>query len=151
VSKLTFIPDGYTEPFRLKAVEGLHGELQGTFRRLTAAQRDGVYTFIDQNKQRPTLYNASVAKMLAEQVVTWDAKDDRGQSVPLNAATVARLHPTLYDKLYGIVMSRIPSDPLEAEHAGDDEADPFLQHLATSQEDGKPMPQVQQEADRKNS
>lgn len=146
---LTFIPDGYTEPFRIKAIEGLHGELRGTFRRLTPAQRDGMFTYIDQNKSRPTQYNAAVAKMLSEQIVTWDCVNDRGDAVAISAANVARLQATLYDKLYNVVMSRQPSDPLETEP--DSEAvDPFMAQLAKSQDEGRPLPQVQQEADRKN-
>lgn len=138
-----FIPDGYTLSRRIKRVRGLHGSLEFAFRPLIAEERD---EFRQTYKGSPSnQMNAALRALLAGQIVSWDAKDPKtGLALPVNAETVRRLHPVVYDKVYFIVCGDEPGEVIEP--ATPVQRSQFMQELeARANGDNR------QEASQKNS
>lgn len=122
MSDPTVYRDGYTRPFRIKAVKGLHGELTGTHRPCVPAERDRMLNVA--KKGDPDKTNAAATKLLADRVVGWNAThvDEGGieQQTPVSAYWIAHMQPTLYDRLYWIVLGQDPGDPIEDGTADED-------------------------------
>ena len=47
---------------------------------------------------------------VAKHVQSWDLKDRNGKVVPINATTMERVHPYLFNDLYGIITQKRTSD-----------------------------------------
>lgn len=144
---ITIIPDGYTRPGRIAAVNELHGELNFTFRPMVPNERDDIYAVIRRFADDPRKYNEVISKAIADKVQEWDARDTNGKTYPITPRNAANLQPELFDKLYNVLMGTRASDPVEdqteEEHGG------YVASLMGTRTN-KPPGDVQTEADAGN-
>lgn len=102
------VRDGYTIPFTIPEVPGYSVGLSGLRRPMTERQLQNFLASIREENNKPpstlpknmTAYewtNSRIedarSKGLAAQIFEWDLVDEKGESVPITAENVARLHP----------------------------------------------------------
>ena len=97
------ISDGYTEPGYIAAREGMHGELRFAYRPMLPEQVDEVAAILDQGNVARS--HETVRGVLVRQLQEWS------ESEPVSAASLRKLRPALWNRLYLIVSGRQPSDP----------------------------------------
>ena len=108
-SHSNLIPDdGYTEPGFVAARPGLHGELQFTFRPLLI--QDQAKWVKGADSMQAAVWNQQCARLMAERIKSWSLCTKDGSCVPINAASILRLKPALFSRLYGILLGTEPSD-----------------------------------------
>lgn len=141
-----FIDDGYVQPVFLVEAEGLHGALRFEFRPVLFEELAAYYR--DAKKLKDAEADRFAVTWAAGRLISWDARDARGQPVTIDAAKVARLHPNLFFRVMAV---------LRGDEAGD--LDPLWtkekaeQHRAdceAAQAAGKQLGQWRLERDAKN-
>ena len=120
MSELTYIPDSYTANGYVAEVPRKHGAIRFKYRPVLAEQRANVQEKMHQLGGGKAEKVAS--SVIAQQVMEWDAVDDKGDSLPILPEKIARLQPDLKSRIYGIVMGARASDadPDEKESPNDD-------------------------------
>jgi len=105
--------DGYTHKSYLKATPRLHDECRFEHRPLTYSEqrqiRDKISAFSG------AAYAKVVAELIVRFVTKWDAKDRKGQPVPLKVANInADVEPVLIEAIASVVLrvSAPDADPL---------------------------------------
>ncbi len=97
------INDGHNYPFRIAASEGLYQEIIGTRRPCSVTRmaefRDQIVNCTQVVTEKKT------AQLIADHLVNWTEGDQA------DADAVLSLPPTLYEKLYVIIVGKVPSDP----------------------------------------
>jgi hypothetical protein len=89
-----FVDDGYTRDGRIAEAAGRWPEINFAYRPADASQ------FTEQ----------FVAERLAKNLVSWDIRNSKGESVPITAENLMRLvHPVLM-RIYAIINSTEASD-----------------------------------------
>ena len=103
-----YIDDGYTREGRIEAAHGRWPEINFAYRPADASQ---VVEQIMRGKHLDDLkWHQHIAERLAGNLVSWDVKNAKGESVEITAANLMRLvHPVLM-KIYGIVSGAESSD-----------------------------------------
>ena len=91
-----FIADGYTTPGFIAEEPGLHPALWIAYRPCVAAENGVIDDAI--RKASPARGEMLAAECCAGHVVSWSLDD-----LPIEAATIVRLQPALFSKLFGIV------------------------------------------------
>lgn len=145
----SLIYDGYTQPGYIAEAKGLHGSVRFRFRPMISEQTD---TFArDEFKRRPPLEAAVIiAAATKEQIVEWDVFGKDGRTAAVSVANIRALPSPIFNRLFNIIAGYSPSDVehgLDVDEGGDDYAKRLLESAAA----GKPVGQVQREADAKNS
>lgn len=125
----TYYRDGYTRRVFLKGEPGLYGDVEIEMRPMLVEERDQLQSVVQ--SKPPAVFNAAIRAELAKRIVSWNATDDRGQAVEVNAANVGRVPPKLYDRLYWVMTGRDAGDPLPG--ATDGESDDYLKNLIGDQ------------------
>jgi hypothetical protein len=146
--KLThIIPDGYEEPGYILEQLGLHPEVRFVYRPMLADARDTLARA--SSGKQPSEYYKILSAAMASRIVSWSVAGMDGKPLPVNAATALTLRPRLFDRLYSIICGDSPSDidPKASPQAKNEEAEAALQAAI----DGRPVAQIKQEADAKNS
>lgn len=154
MSAPTYIPDGYTRPFRLKPPEehlDLYGELRGEYRPMIDEQRERLTNSLHAYKNNAKDAAIASAKLILPHLLSWDAvypegHKQAGQPVELSEANIRRLQPRLRIRLVDMVCGYSPSDPLDDNGAPEADGDAMMRAI----EEGRPLPLVEQEADAKN-
>lgn len=141
---LNIIPDGYTENGFIAEAPGLHGELRFAYRPMLSEERDT----IDRAAQASPVsqVHAMYRKALAMRLQSWSEVDDKGVPSPINDATLKRLRPTLFDKLYNTVAGYRASDADPAKSKPASQVDGELEAALA----GRPVGEVREEGDLKN-
>lgn len=143
------IADGYTEPFLINEVEGLHGKLSGKFRPMLPDERDTMYQKAMEKKKRVE-QNTIYRRCLKNHLVEWDAVDSNGQPVAISEHVLRHLRPALWDKLVGVITCDRASDlPKEAEVDQEGDEDDDLARSMQEAAEGQ-APTSKLEADAKN-
>ena len=146
--QLNFVPDdGYTELGFIKATPGLHGDLRFTFRPFLVEERSKLLRQIenlDQEKQ-----DAIVAQTFYERLTQWDLTDQKGTRVPVSLRAARRLKPTLFYRLWAILLGTDASD-LDPEWSTEETTD-LLESEVEANEGPAPIGVVQEIAAEKNS
>lgn len=104
----SFIADGYTEPFYVAAIPGIHEPLRGRFRRALGWENAEARRTAAQLKPREAEHHW--AKFIKSKLIEWDLKTPDGKPVDLTEANLLRMNPTLNEALTAIVMSARASD-----------------------------------------
>lgn len=138
------IDDGYTEAGYIAEVPGLYDELRFTYRPLLHLERDAVS---DQSGKSAKDFEAVLVAVMQSKLKAWEALDGKGSPMPINSATIKRLQPALFDKLYAIIAGRIPSDVDPKTEAPRQQADDVVASIVN----GRIVGDVREEEDRKNS
>jgi hypothetical protein len=139
------VEDGYTEAAYVAAVPGLYDELRFTYRPLLHVERDAVS---DQSGKSAQNFESVLVAVMQSKLKTWDAMDGKGNPMPINAATIKRLQPALFDKVYTIIAGRVPSDPdPKNQNPEREKADDVVASIVS----GKLVGDIREEGDRKNS
>jgi hypothetical protein len=106
------IPAGkqYTEPGYVAAVPGLFDKpMRFTFTPLIPEERAEHLDAVDAvrtSAKKQQVY----AKLVSDRLKKWDLIDGHGDAVEIRPANVLRLKPSLFSRLYGIVLGVDPSD-----------------------------------------
>jgi hypothetical protein len=137
--------DGYTLTRYIEGVPRLYGALRFTYRPVSSIRRakfrDGAKSGEGEEASLRRVANATAVR-----VVEWNAVDIKGSPLPINAAGVLSLHPSLQVRLMNIVVYSIDggdADPESSEIPSEsDDTDPFGEKLV----DGELL-----EGSRKNS
>lgn len=90
-----FISDGYTEEHTIKAVEGVHGELNFSFRPAMAEQSSELVDCNGNDK----LYITKAVNMLPTLLLGWTLKDSGGALVTITRENIARVRRPLLSKI----------------------------------------------------
>ena len=103
-----FVDDGYTREGRIAEAAGRWPEINFAYRPADASQ------FTEQVVRGKHLDDAAwhkfVAERLAKNLVSWDIKNSKGESVAITAENLMRLvHPVLM-RIYSIINSTEASD-----------------------------------------
>lgn len=98
---LDYIPeDGYTEAKYVEAQHGIHNAIRFEHRPLLieeqAEQGDG--------KLKGAALDRKCQELLAKRITSWSLVDANGSSLDITIANMARLKPTLFNKLYAVVL-----------------------------------------------
>lgn len=106
---LDFTPDdGYTEKGYIQAEPGLHGVLRFEYRPFLVDDRSRFMSSLEnlsQDKQ-----DLHVAQQLANRLQSWSLTGAKGEPVPVGLSAIRRLKPSIFYKLYSIVLGTLPSD-----------------------------------------
>jgi hypothetical protein len=142
---LGYVPhDGYTERGYIAESKRLHPALRFEFRPVLNADR-ATYIQAMEELKAPQLKQAEAA-LLARHLVSWNLGDPAGKPVAISEATLVRLKPRLFNRLFQVVMG---------EEVGDDDPQaPAATHgvdLLEAIRQGSTPGQVRAEADAKNS
>jgi hypothetical protein len=125
-----FIEDGYTAPGYLQGEPKMFPALRFTYRPMTPAERAAWWAFEERQDKNPDAQAGADAKskekvrLLSTHVLTWEATGKNGQAVPVDATWLPRLHATLHDRLFNVVLGIAPpdDDPDKPGQAKPDEA-----------------------------
>lgn len=106
---LNYIPDdGYTEKAYIGAKPGFYGEFRFEYRPMLIEERGPL--FAAAGKMPSDAYSRKCAAEVAKKLRSWSLVDAKGQPVPVSAANILRLKPTLHDRLFEIVLGLATSD-----------------------------------------
>lgn len=142
-----FIEDGYSQPFRINGVPGLHPGLSGTHRPMLPDERDTMYEKALAKKTRVE-QNAIYRRVVKGKILDWDAQDAQGKKQPVSEHALRYLFPALWDKLFAVMTGERPSDLSEeakSPEGEDDDLDRAMKAAAEGQ-----LANSQREADAKN-
>lgn len=142
-----FIEDGYSQPFRINDVPGLHPGLSGTHRPMLPDERDTMYEKALAKKTRVE-QNAVYRRVVKGKILDWDAQDSQGNKKPVSEHALRYLFPALWDSLFAVITGARPSDQAEETKTTDGEEDDLDRAMKAAAE-GQ-LPDSQQEADAKN-
>lgn len=124
---MVWIPDGYTVDASIEPREGLHGRIKFRYRPMIHEERTIA------NARLASAGRADVSKVVAEVVASriesWDVQDDKGHTVDVTAANVARIQPELVERLWGIVLGQQTADTLHEPRRANAEVDAGYQAL----------------------
>ena len=103
-----FIDDGYTREARIAEAPGRWPEINFAYRPADASQ---VVEQVTRGKHLDdSSWHRFVAEKLAKNLVSWDIKNGKGETVEITPANLMRLlHPVLM-RIHGIVTSTEASD-----------------------------------------
>jgi|10_taG_2_1085330.scaffolds.fasta_scaffold00075_34 hypothetical protein len=104
-----YIYDGYTQPGRINAVDGLHPEVNFLFRPKFGGDRAEVYSRMKlhaEGRNREDIVDVAIAGSMVE----WDVRDGNDGTVPIHPQHVARLHPKVKLKMFEQVMANQPAE-----------------------------------------
>lgn len=124
--------DGYTRRVLLKGKPGLHGDAEFQIRPLLVEERDELSNIVQKNQ--PRVFNLAIRNMMAKQVVGWNATDAEGLPVPLTPANFGRMPPSLYDRLYWVLIGRDAGDL--ADDASETEQSDYAAQLLAGSDEG---------------
>lgn len=102
------VADGYTQPGFIEGVEGLHRGVLFEFRPMLPEEVDEIEFKCSQ--LTPAAARVASAERLAMQVVSWDIANKEGQKILINGASVRRLRPALFVKMWGVVRGILATD-----------------------------------------
>ena len=109
-SATDFIDDGYNQTATIEPEQGLHGELNITFRPALAEQTADLIDAGTNDK----LYTSRAIDMLPALLLGWTLKDSAGAVVPINRANVARVRrPLLVKVIRTVFFSEAPEASLK--------------------------------------
>src|SRR5262245_5279408 len=97
-----FINDGYTVKAAIKARPGLHGELRFTYRPGTLEERETEYSGRGQTAKGAI---KSMSELLAKKLEGWSI-----DGFEPTAANIVKLKPSLFDRLFAVVVGLSPDD-----------------------------------------
>lgn len=102
-----YIPDGYTRKGFIRGVSRLFPDVKFIYRPILLAERAELNAklALADAKQVEKLAADAVAK----HVVSWDMQHE-DNTLPIDAATILRLEPSLFDRLYSIIHGRQAGD-----------------------------------------
>ena len=100
--------DGYTEPGYIEARRGLYEELRFTFRPLLVTEQNQWSK--GAGNMQPAAWDRQCAGLMAGRLKSWTLTTAKGEPLPVSAANILRLKPSLYSRLYGILLGTEPSD-----------------------------------------
>jgi len=108
-----YIHDGQTRQGYIAEVPRLHPALRFTYRVMLGADRAVITDLI--GKSDPKRGETLAAEAIAKYVLSWDLKNEKDESVPVEAKHVLRLHPALGGVLWSIVIGTRAPDALPDE------------------------------------
>lgn len=104
-----FINDGYTREAYIKPVDRLRPAVRFTYRPALVVERDEIL-YGPASKGTPTAQAMAVAKLVASKIKAWNVCDANGKPVEINDGNVLRLDPSLFDRVFQIVLGSSTSD-----------------------------------------
>jgi hypothetical protein len=144
---LGYIEDGYTANFHIAGVPNLYPPVRGSFRPMLIEE---LVTYYKASEKASGLQvRQTVAKLLADHLVSWDMRDAKGNVVPLKAAAMMRLKDRLFQRLFAVVSTAEAPDA-EPE-LPDDEFEAAAADLLKAAESDRSLAEVGEERERKNS
>lgn len=102
-----YIPDGYTRRGFLRGIPRLYEDLRFTYRPILLAERSELNSKLA--LADPKQIEKLAAEAAARHLVSWDLAHD-GSVLSITAATLLRLQPSLFDRLYSVLHGRAASD-----------------------------------------
>jgi hypothetical protein len=141
------IHDGYTESGVIRGIPRLHNDLAFKWRPMTNEQL-GDYAEAA-GKVSGRRWKRLMATVLAGQLVEWSEKDDQGSQVDITPASVLRLKPRLFNRLFMVISGEDAPD--EQPGKPDDELADEAGDLLRAVELGRPVQAIREERQRKNS
>lgn len=140
------IEDGYSQSAYIAAVPNLHPALRFKFRPMLTEDRDTITDAL-QSKNVAETHKTLVGAMVSR-VVSWSATNSKGEPLPVDAVSIRRLRPRLFDRMYYIVTGRESgdTDPEQSDAAYRADSDAALQAAIK----GTTMADVREAADEKN-
>lgn len=110
-----YIPDGYTRPGYIQAVPRLYDSLRFEYRPSRRITRAKHFRDLDKVKNDDDKSERVACDFIASRLVSWDAKNEEGESIPLSSATLGDLEPVLFERLYTIILGNaIPDEDPES-------------------------------------
>jgi len=100
-----YIPDGYTESGYIAGVPRLFLAVRFEFRPMLVEEKQQAAKDGEGGNVRKTM-----AEWLARKITRWDLQDADGQTLPIDAKTILRLRPKLFDRLFDVVAGNEASD-----------------------------------------
>lgn len=113
---LVLLDDGLVRPFTIDRAPGIHGKLTGERRVMLdrEVQQYGRMCERLHEQKQSAAAEEHRNKLIASKLVSWDAiarrNGDQVEGAPIDAATIARLHPVLLTKLEAVVLGVRASD-----------------------------------------
>lgn len=146
--QLNFVPDdGYTEKGFIKATPGLHGDLRFEYRPFLVGPRSKLLRELESLAQEKQ--DAILAMTFVDRLTEWDLKDQEGNPVPVTLDKARRLKPSLFYRLWAILLGTDASD-LDPEWDNEETAD-LLESEVEANEGPAPIGVRQEIAAEKNS
>lgn len=108
------IDDGYTRHSTLKGRERMYPDLTFRWRPTTILMRAKFAGATKQVGMSAERLERMGAEILAKQLLEWSAVNHQGQPAPINADSVLKLHPDLFNRLYAVVVNM--STPPDVDH-----------------------------------
>lgn len=140
-----FIHDGLTERAYLAPIPRLTGELRFEYRPTSI---EALHRFLDGLRGKSLVaLGKSEAAAVAERVVSWSLLDSEGDDLPITAANLLALRPSLFRRLKDIVVYGTEggdADPLEPHDAAIEAL------LADAAATGRSVAELREERDTKN-
>lgn len=138
-----YIPanDGYTLQGFVDAEPGMAEAVRFSYRPISAekqASYNALLTSLKDTTNNPAVFRKR-AEILKERLVSWDAKDNGGQLLPLTVASIRSLSPELFWRVFGIVYGTMATDidPNWADDQQDEECKLATEADASNTEVGK--------------
>jgi hypothetical protein len=103
-----FIDDGYTEEAYIAARAGFYGEHRFKYRPMLAKATAAMAEKADRSLDGSIADDRADA--IAKHLLLWDMRDSKGSLVPITAANLKRLKPTLFMRLFNLLAGYDPSD-----------------------------------------
>lgn len=104
-----YIPDGYTLDGCIKPAPGLHDGCTFRYRIILTAKRAEIVRKMERETDAQRSEAVSAVAM-AQHIVEWDIVDDKQKPLDITASNLLHLQPTLYRRLWGIIIGMEPSD-----------------------------------------
>lgn len=95
-----FINDGLTLDATIEARPGLHPALRVKYR---PALPEKVNGYLKELRLSGKAHTDAGVDLLAEHLVSWDAKDDAGNEVPISPRVLRRIYQPLLERLLDLV------------------------------------------------
>lgn len=142
--------DGYTLPGFIDE-SPMNEAIRFQYRAVSSEQQTMIEASLkglEDTKSNPARYYKQ-ADVIVSRLVSWDVKDEKGESLPIKAKTLRTLSATVFWRLYGIIMGNVPSD---FDPTWDDETKTEENHLQSeAAEQGVAVAKIREAEDEKNS
>lgn len=125
----SIIDDTFNQGGFIAANHGLHGELRFRYRPMLVEEFQAIEFFRSQNKTDIKKVLSRQRAEVLKRLKAWSLTDRRGDSVPLNDASMRNLRPELWYRMYDIICGVAASDDDPNENPGDDDGEDLTEKL----------------------